>query len=55
MYVLTAGPHVLCLKRFERKKNISLALRAFAQLRADLSESPASFEALRLIIAGPHT
>ncbi|HLD77918.1 MAG TPA: glycosyltransferase, partial [archaeon] len=45
---------VLSINRFERKKNISLALQAFAHLRAraDLPERLRGEGALRLVIAG---
>ncbi|KAJ3411832.1 Alpha-1,3-mannosyltransferase-like protein [Chytridiales sp. JEL 0842] len=40
---------LLSINRFERKKNIGLAIRAFARLRDSL---PAKFDKLQLIIAG---
>ncbi|KAI9094316.1 hypothetical protein DFS34DRAFT_582993 [Phlyctochytrium arcticum] len=41
---------ILSINRFERKKNIGLAVRAFALLREELS--PVKFATLRLVIAG---
>jgi alpha-1,3/alpha-1,6-mannosyltransferase len=52
-----SGP-IVSLNRFERKKNIALALEAFAAVRRELSArgSPvtdkAAAQAMRLVIAG---
>lgn len=41
---------VLSFNRFERKKNLGLAIRAFAELRGTLS--PSQFQELQLVMAG---
>ncbi|KAG9289777.1 hypothetical protein G9A89_015357 [Geosiphon pyriformis] len=43
---------ILSINRFERKKNISLAIKAFAALRNNQLVSDGEFDNLRLIIAG---
>src|SRR5688572_26477092 len=43
---------ILSINRFERKKNIALAIYAFAKLRDDNLASCDQFNNLRLIIAG---
>ncbi|CAG8456044.1 13519_t:CDS:2 [Acaulospora colombiana] len=48
----TSKTVILSINRFERKKNIVIAIRAFAWLRDDKMVDPTSFENMRLIIAG---
>src|SRR4051812_35815136 len=43
---------IISINRFERKKNIALAIHAFAHLREFKLVSEAEFDGLRLIIAG---
>ncbi|CAG8555057.1 4842_t:CDS:2 [Cetraspora pellucida] len=43
---------ILSINRFERKKNIVLAIRAFARLRDDVMVSEEQFLNMRLVIAG---
>ncbi|KAI8054484.1 alpha-1,3/1,6-mannosyltransferase ALG2 [Syncephalis plumigaleata] len=43
---------IVSINRFERKKNIALAIRAFVKLRDDAIVSNDEFQQLRLVIAG---
>ena len=43
---------ILSINRFERKKNLALAIHAFSHLRDSATIAPATFSTLRLIIAG---
>ncbi|KAI9599227.1 alpha-1,3/1,6-mannosyltransferase ALG2 [Syncephalis fuscata] len=43
---------IVSVNRFERKKNIALAIQAFAKLRDDALVSEEEFKQLRLIVAG---
>ena len=42
----------MSLNRFEAKKNVELALRAFAKLRSEALLPKSDFEGLRLVIGG---
>ncbi|KAI9144829.1 hypothetical protein BKA69DRAFT_1025496 [Paraphysoderma sedebokerense] len=46
------GRIILSINRFERKKNIDLAIHAFAQIRDDKIIPKKQFEKLKLVIAG---
>jgi glycosyltransferase involved in cell wall biosynthesis len=54
---VTAGP-IVSLNRFERKKNVGLALEAFAAVRQELlargasSADKSGAQAMRLVVAG---
>ncbi|KAL0083051.1 glycosyltransferase family 4 protein [Phycomyces blakesleeanus] len=43
---------ILSINRFERKKNVELALRAFAALKTDSLIDPTTFGTYRLVLAG---
>jgi glycosyltransferase involved in cell wall biosynthesis len=43
------------LNRFERKKNIELAIRAFAVLKKDMENSNMDMKDISLIVAGIET
>lgn len=52
-------PTLLSVNRFEKKKNVKLAIKAFANLKRKLGDSSsAAVHDLRLVLAGnyfPHT
>nr|XP_031861951.1 uncharacterized protein CI109_002781 [Kwoniella shandongensis]KAA5529023.1 hypothetical protein CI109_002781 [Kwoniella shandongensis] len=50
--ISSARPTIISLNRFEAKKNVGLAIRAFAKLGSDGLVSDARFGELRLVIGG---